>query len=120
MHHNHFSVSLSNRVKEYENILWQDFKGVDEEAVLDELPTSLRDDIREFTMKALIENWEMFPKNSPGTLHTLIRKLKMVSYPKFEYIILKGEIADSMYFIVKGIVEVRSEEDEVIATLKHG
>ena len=111
---------MSKRVKEYENILWQDFKGVDEEAVLNELPISMQDDIRQYTLKALIENWELFPKNSPGTLYTLIRKLKMVTYPKFEYVILKGEVADRMYFIVKGKVEVRNEENEVIATLKHG
>ena len=111
---------MSKRVKEYENILWQDFKGVDEEAILNELPISLRAEIRLYTLKALIENWELFPKNSPGTLYSLIRKLKMVTYPKFEYVILKGEVADRMYFIVKGKVEVRNEENEVIATLKHG
>lgn len=100
--------------------MWQKFKGVDEEAVLNELPIGLRDDIRRYTLKAMIENSELNVQQNPGTLYTLVRKLKMVTYPKFEYIILQGEVADRMYFINKGIVEVRSEENKVIATLKHG
>ena len=44
----------------------------------------------------------------------------MVIYPRFEYIITVGEIADEMYFIVRGVVEIRTRDNTVLATLKAG
>jgi signal-transduction protein with cAMP-binding, CBS, and nucleotidyltransferase domain len=44
--------------------------------------------------------------------------LKMVVYPRNEYIITAGEIAEEMYFIVKGVVEIRDPNNEVLNTLK--
>jgi signal-transduction protein with cAMP-binding, CBS, and nucleotidyltransferase domain len=68
----------------------------------------------------LIENWEAFPHESQGTVQTVIRMLHMSVYPAYEYIITAGEIANEMYFIVKGVVEIRSTENEVLNTLKQG
>jgi len=46
--------------------------------------------------------------------------LKLVVYPRYEYIITAGEIAEEMYFIVKGVVEIRDLNNEVLNTLKQG
>lgn len=41
---------------------------------------------------------------SQGMIKSVIKELKMVIYPKDEYIITNGEIGTEMYFIVKGMV----------------
>lgn len=71
-------------------------------------------------MKTLIENWEAFPQVSPGTIETVISMLFIRVYPRFEYIITAGSVADEMYFIIKGVVEIRNQSNDLIATLKQG
>jgi signal-transduction protein with cAMP-binding, CBS, and nucleotidyltransferase domain len=44
--------------------------------------------------------------------------LKMEVYPKNEYIITAGEIAREMYFIEKGVIEIRGVNQELLNTLK--
>ena len=46
--------------------------------------------------------------------------LKLRIYPKNEYIITAGEIAKEMYFIVKGVIEIRGVNHELLNTLKQG
>ena len=46
--------------------------------------------------------------------------LKLKIYPKNEYIITAGEIAREMYFIVKGVIEIRGVNHELLNTLKQG
>jgi len=46
--------------------------------------------------------------------------LKMEIYPKNEYIITAGEIAKEMYFIDKGVIEIRGVNHELLNTLKQG
>jgi signal-transduction protein with cAMP-binding, CBS, and nucleotidyltransferase domain len=58
--------------------------------------------------KDMIQNWEALPNQSPGIIDSLISMLKLEIYPQNEYIITAGEIGSEMYFIVKGVVEIRS------------
>lgn len=44
----------------------------------------------------------------------------MEVYPKNEYIITAGEIAREMYFIEKGVIEIRGVNQELLNTLKQG
>ena len=71
-------------------------------------------------LKSLIENWEAFPKNSPGSLQTVIKKLKLIIIPKNERIIRVNEVAQEMFFIVKGFCKVIKADGLELATLKSG
>ena len=64
MKNNNFPNQLTHRVKEYHMMLWENFNGIDESEILDDLPESLRADIRQQILKNLISNWEAFPKNN--------------------------------------------------------
>lgn len=88
--------------------MWENFRGIEEKKILKSLPRSLRLEIRSFLFKNLIENWEAFPRGSQGITETVIRMLSLVVYPHYEYIITAGEVGEEMYFIVKGVVEIRS------------
>jgi signal-transduction protein with cAMP-binding, CBS, and nucleotidyltransferase domain len=100
--------------------MWENFNGIQEEQMLKTLPRSLRLEIKSHLFKNLIENWEAFPIESQGAIETVIRMLKLIVYPQYEYIITAGEVADEMYFIVQGVVEIRDTNNAVINTLRPG
>lgn len=80
----------------------------------------MRVQIKTSLFKSLIENWEAFPKDNQGALATIIDKLELAVFPKGEYIIRAGELADEMYFIVSGYCKVVTEDGHELAVLKHG
>jgi len=64
--------------------------------------------------------WNPLKGESQGTIGLLVRKLQLLVYPSQEYIYTAGEIAEDMFFILKGVVEIRNTNGEVIAILKKG
>jgi len=94
------------RLKSYYDIVWKKFKGIDEQGMLKDLPESLRIKVKQHIFQNLLLKSEVFPKDDKGAISTIIKKLKLLIIPKNEYIIRKGEIAQEMYFIVKGQVKV--------------
>ena len=118
MQQNHTPKKIISRYKQFEECNWDNFQGLEEQKIIKTLPRSLRLEVRSCIMKNLIENWEAFPQVSPGTIETVITMLFIRVYPRFEYIITEGELAEEMYFIIKGVVEIRSHSNDIIATLK--
>ena len=53
-------------------------------------------------------------------MQTVIKKLKLMIIPKGEYVIRVGQVAEDMYFIVKGICRVLTDQGEELAILKQG
>jgi cyclic nucleotide gated channel len=93
MKQNRVPSKIVARYKDYEDCMWDSFQGIEEQQILKSLPKSLRMEIRSFIFKGLMQNWEAFPSNSQGTVDHVIRMLKLVVYPRYEYIITAGEIA---------------------------
>jgi hypothetical protein len=52
------------RYKDYEDCMFENFQGIEEQQILKSMPKSLRTEIRSFIFKGLIENWEAFPRES--------------------------------------------------------
>ena len=50
----------------------------------------------------------------------MIQKLRLQVIPKGEYIIRAGQIAEDMYFIVKGFCRVFDQDGTQLAVLKQG
>ena len=48
----------------------------------------------------------------------MVNKLALCVYPKGEYVIRSGELADEMYFIIQGYCKVITEDGLELATLK--
>ena len=73
---------------------------------------TLRQEIKSFTLKGLVSNWEAFPEEfAHSALWSVMHKLKFVVYPHSEIIITEGEIGHEMYFIIKGIVQVINSQN---------
>ena len=121
MKQNNFPAPLVDRVNDFHAMLWDDMQGINEQEILKDLPESLRNDIRQHLLHNLILNWEAFPRyNSRGAMQTVIRKLRLQVIPKNEYVIRAGQLAEEMYFIVKGFCRVLNVDGSELAILKQG
>lgn len=68
----------------------------------------------------MIESVKIFPKDDVGALGSLIQRLRLVLYPKGEYVIMMGEIASDMYFIIHGKVNIYIQNNIKVAELGSG
>lgn len=68
----------------------------------------------------MVESVKIFPKDDIGALSSLVKRLRLVLYPKGEYVIKTGEIATDMYFIVNGMVCIYVGANIKVAELGKG
>jgi len=54
-----FPNSLIKRVTKYHAHMWKDFRGVNDQMILEDLPQTLRVEIRNFLFGAILNNWEI-------------------------------------------------------------
>lgn len=116
---NSLSFDMKKRVYTYHEILGNNFKGVTESQVLNDLPESVVKQIKNALFKDLVNNITLFPKDDKSAIAALIWRLDLHLLSKEEYVIKDGEIADCMYFILRGKVEV-SKDGVTLATLEQG
>ena len=112
---------LQDSIRTYYDYLWNNRRGFDESAVLDELPSSLKLKVALHLNKEIIEKVPMFRGASDEFIRQIVLNLKAVLYTPGDYIFRKGEMGDQMYFISRGKVEIVSEDGATIfATLSEG
>eukprot|EP00002_Diphylleia_rotans_P034958 TRINITY_DN7574_c0_g1_i5.p1 TRINITY_DN7574_c0_g1~~TRINITY_DN7574_c0_g1_i5.p1 ORF type:complete len:1102 (+),score=233.45 TRINITY_DN7574_c0_g1_i5:120-3425(+) len=114
--------SLKSRIRDYYEVIWNRHKGLDEAAILDDLPPSLRSDVALYLHHHLVQKVPLFQDcDIPGFINSLVVKLQpQVALPG-DYIIRHGEIGREMYFLSRGQVEVISGDGTVVyATLNEG
>jgi CRP-like cAMP-binding protein len=120
MQQNQVSKPFITRYLDFENCKWENLEGIQEDEILKLLPRSLRYEVQLHIYRLMIKTYEPLKSESKGTIAMFIRKLRLIVYPSQEFIYTAGEVADEMYFIIKGVVEIRNEQDQVIAILKKG
>lgn len=112
---------LQDNVRTYYDYLWNNRRGFDESAVLDELPSSLKLQVALHLNRDIIEKVPMFNGAPDDLIRQIVLNLKPVLYTPGDYIFRKGEMGDQMYFISRGKVEIVSEDGKtVFATLSDG
>jgi CRP-like cAMP-binding protein len=112
---------LQDSIRTYYDYLWNNRRGFDESAVLDELPSSLKLKVALHLNKEIIEKVPMFRGASDEFIRQIVLNLKAVLFTPGDYIFRKGEMGDQMYFISRGKVEIVSEDGgTVFATLSEG
>lgn len=118
---NQLPRNLKARIIRFYEILWKNFRGVRQQLILKDLPESLRQDVRQNLFKNIIENWDVILDNQDnGVLSSIIQKLELRIIPQEELIIKYGEIAQEMYFIIKGQVNIISSEGIHLAQIGVG
>lgn len=118
---NGISGPLRRRIDKYFATKWQTERGVREEELIQDLPSSMVANIHRFIFGDLIKE-SILLKNSgqtgqEGMIKSVLERLERIMVPKDEFIIKQGELADEMFFIIRGEVQIISSENIIIATL---
>eukprot|EP01006_Ploeotia_vitrea_P052046 TRINITY_DN67634_c1_g1_i1.p1 TRINITY_DN67634_c1_g1~~TRINITY_DN67634_c1_g1_i1.p1 ORF type:complete len:596 (-),score=10.26 TRINITY_DN67634_c1_g1_i1:241-2028(-) len=121
MRFRNFPESLNRRVLDYYEYLWNCRRGLDEAAILMELPNSLREEVALYLNKDIVKKVPLFKDCAPRFINAIAVSLQpFIALPE-TYVIRKGEVGREMFFISSGEVNVVSEDGEtVFATLRSG
>jgi len=112
---------LQDNIRQYYDYLWNNRRGFDESAVLEELPSSLKLQVALHLNKEIIEKVPMFKGAPEDFVRQIVLNLKPVLYTPTDYVFRKGDMGDQMYFISRGSVEIVSEDAKTVyATLSEG
>lgn len=121
MHYRDVPQELQDSIRMYYDYLWNNRRGFDESAVLNDLPQSLKLKVALHLNRDIIEKVPMFRGAPEELIRQIVLNLKPVLFTPGDFIFRKGEMGDRMYFISKGKVEIVSEDgNTVYATLSDG
>ncbi|KAL2345899.1 hypothetical protein Fmac_007184 [Flemingia macrophylla] len=104
MSHRMLPEILKERIRRYEQYHWQENRGVEEEALIRNLPKDLRRDIKRHLCLDLVKKVPMFEKMDEQLLDAMCDRLKPVLYTEKSQILREGDPVDEMLFIMRGKV----------------
>ncbi|KAK4266989.1 hypothetical protein QN277_023838 [Acacia crassicarpa] len=102
MAHRMLPQNLKERIRRYEQYKWQENRGVEEEALIHNLPKDLRRDIKRHLCLDLLKKVPLFEKMDEQLLDAVSDRLKPVLYIEKTYIVREGDPVDEMLFIMRG------------------
>ncbi|KAI4377718.1 hypothetical protein MLD38_015302 [Melastoma candidum] len=105
MHHRLLPQDLRERVRRYDQYKWLETRGVDEEALVQSLPTDLRRDIKRHLCLALVRRVPLFESMDERLLDAICERLKPCLFTENTYIVREGDPVDEMLFIIRGRLE---------------
>ncbi|ESW19293.1 hypothetical protein PHAVU_006G112200 [Phaseolus vulgaris] len=104
MSHRMLPENLKRRIRHYEQYQWQENRGVEEEALIRNLPKDLRRDIKRHLCLALVKKVPLFKEMDEQLLDAICTRLKPVLYTEKSHIFREGDPVDEMLFIMRGQV----------------
>ena len=122
---NHFMITrrlpteLQARIRSYYLTIWVRRGGVDDAAIMEELPNTLRTEISLVMNQDILGKVPIFASSSTGFIHSLVQHLKLQTYGPKELIVREGDIGSEMYFVSRGQVNVIVGE-RVVGTIGSG
>ncbi|OAY62606.1 putative cyclic nucleotide-gated ion channel 6 [Ananas comosus] len=105
MHHRLLPPDLRERVRRYEQYKWVETRGVDEENLVQSLPTDLRRDIKRHLCLGLVRRVPLFANMDERLLDAICERLKPSLYTENSYILREGDPVDEIVFILHGQLE---------------
>ncbi|HMP89775.1 MAG TPA: cyclic nucleotide-binding domain-containing protein [Kiritimatiellia bacterium] len=120
LRYNKIPAPVRQRVNGYFSYLWQTRRGFDESTVLSELPTSLRMEVEMHLRRDIVTKVPFFRDADQHLLRAIVARLQPCIAQPGEFIIRKGDMGDSMFFIANGEVEVLGSEGKPVALLSDG
>jgi len=111
---------LQHRIREYFDYVWEQRLGYEEQTVLDALPASLRTEVVLHLKRDVIERVPIFRDASLHFIREVAADLEPVVHMPGDYIIKSGEVANAMYFISRGRVEIQATDGRHIRYMEDG
>ncbi|XP_020587926.1 cyclic nucleotide-gated ion channel 17-like [Phalaenopsis equestris] len=105
MRHRQLPQELRERVKRFVQYKWFATRGVDEEAVLQDLPGDLRRDIQCHLCLDLVRRVPFFSQMDDPLLDAICERLVSSLYTEGSYIVREGDPVTEMLFVIRGKLE---------------
>eukprot|EP00002_Diphylleia_rotans_P022135 TRINITY_DN4331_c0_g1_i9.p1 TRINITY_DN4331_c0_g1~~TRINITY_DN4331_c0_g1_i9.p1 ORF type:complete len:1378 (+),score=193.08 TRINITY_DN4331_c0_g1_i9:484-4617(+) len=107
MSYHRLPEDLKNRIQQYFDVTWTRERGLDEQSILNDLPTALRSEIAVYIHRELVNKVGFFQAiSNAGFINSLVLKLKPQIALPGEVIVREGDLPAEMFFLSKGSVEV--------------
>jgi hypothetical protein len=117
----HVPAEIDAKVRNYYEYIWERYRGLDKNEMLNDLPGPLRLEILLHLASNMLETVPLFKHCSPALRNALLTALESKTYTPGSYIANEGELGKSIFFIVEGSVEIISvEQNKSWGTLGEG
>ncbi|KAI6654629.1 hypothetical protein LOD99_1024 [Oopsacas minuta] len=107
-------TALQKRIMNFFKFIWGETKGINASELFKEMPLGLQGDIALSLYKSLIDKVPLFNNTEIGFSKLLSLSIRPEYFPKGEYVVKKGDLGSSMYFIYRGVVDVVSEDGSTV------
>jgi voltage-gated potassium channel len=113
--------SVTDDVRGYYEYLWDQHGGLQQDRLLGDLPSPLRLAVLSDLLGDLLSNVPVFRHASPPLRRELILSLEPVVTQPGGFLVNDGDVADGIYFIARGTLEVVAADGETVhGTLSAG
>ncbi|KAL3667666.1 hypothetical protein V7S43_007219 [Phytophthora oleae] len=117
----HITGKLRDRSQSFLSSLWSSHRGVNYQAIFDEIPQVIRTEsimqIAYLPLRVFINNvFRPFATNHPhdrdveAITRAIAQRLKYEGYPRDESVLVEGSVSKEMYFVVKGYLMSTSDD----------
>ncbi|KAG0609672.1 hypothetical protein M758_7G005300 [Ceratodon purpureus] len=105
MQHRNLPNEIMARVRRYEQYKWVATGGVNEESLVQSLPSDLRRDIKRHLCLNLVRNVPFFDQMDESLLDAMCERLKTALCTEGTIILREGDPVNEMLFIIRGTLE---------------
>ncbi|KAF8692898.1 hypothetical protein HU200_039256 [Digitaria exilis] len=105
MHHRQIPQHLKQCVRRYHQYKWVATRGVDEEALLRDLPMDIRRDIKRHLCLDLVRRVPLFDEMDERMLEAICERLRPALYTRGTRLVRELDPVDSMLFIIRGYLD---------------
>lgn len=111
---------LRQRLEEYSTQVWEHTNGIDMTVVQYSFPESLQSDICLYVYRDILGGSPAFKSLSDGCLRNISLRVRSVHMPPSDTLIHTGDLLTSLYYLVKGNLEVVTTDDLILGVLNPG
>jgi voltage-gated potassium channel len=111
---------LQKRIRDYYAYIWKKRLGFDETQFLSTLPQGLAGEVSLNLKREILERIPLFKGVENTFIEEVALNLRMDIFTPGELIFKKGQKGQTMYFVIKGNLEVFNEDGVIINTLSEG
>jgi voltage-gated potassium channel len=112
--------ALQKKLQNYYTYQWRKRLGYDERSFLAGLPENLQKEVSLHLKKELIEKISLFRKADPNFITEVAIHLKPMVLTPDDILFRKGDLGDSMYFVVSGELVALDENGAELSTFNVG